>query len=83
MSATYAKNAGCSEFFPPMKRMPVVIRPCRFIDQGCKYPPAKPGALEFWPLKAAGKVADAASGCVSRSKRLVGGADATPGSGGH
>jgi transcriptional regulator with XRE-family HTH domain len=26
----------------------------------CKYPPAKPGALEHWPLKAAGGVADAA-----------------------
>jgi hypothetical protein len=25
-----------------------------------KYPPAKPGALEHWPLKAAGGVADAA-----------------------
>jgi hypothetical protein len=24
-----------------------------------KYPPAKPGALECWPLKAAGQVADA------------------------
>ena len=24
------------------------------------YPPAKPGALECWPLKAAGQVADAA-----------------------
>jgi hypothetical protein len=27
-----------------------------------KYPPAKPGALECWPLKAAGQVADAACG---------------------
>ena len=27
-----------------------------------KYPPAKPGALEHWPLKAAGGVADAAPG---------------------
>jgi hypothetical protein len=24
-----------------------------------KYPPAKPGALDCWPLKAAGQVADA------------------------
>jgi hypothetical protein len=37
-----------------------------------KYPPAKPGALGFWPLKAAGGVADAAPGIVSRSKRLSG-----------
>ena len=29
-------------------------------EQGSKYPPAKPGALGFWPLKAAGGVADAA-----------------------
>jgi hypothetical protein len=42
------------------------------IRERSKYPPAKPGALEFWPLKAAGKVANAASGCVSRSKRLSG-----------
>jgi hypothetical protein len=27
-----------------------------------KYPPAKPGALGFWPLKAADGVADAAPG---------------------
>jgi hypothetical protein len=27
-----------------------------------KYPPAKPGALEHWPLEAAGGVADAAPG---------------------
>ena len=37
-----------------------------------KYPPAKPGALELWPLKAAGGVAYAAAGVVSRSKRLLG-----------
>ena len=29
-------------------------------DYGSKYPPAKPGALWSWPLKAAGRVADAA-----------------------
>jgi hypothetical protein len=29
---------------------------------GSKYPPAKPGALELWPLKAAGGVANAAPG---------------------
>jgi hypothetical protein len=27
-----------------------------------KYPPAKPGALNYWPLKAAGQVADATCG---------------------
>ena len=27
-----------------------------------KYPPAKPGALECWPLKAASQVADATRG---------------------
>jgi hypothetical protein len=37
-----------------------------------KYPPAKPGALEQWPLEAAGGVADAAPEDVSRSKRLLG-----------
>ncbi len=40
---------------------------CRYLDKGthgfvedCKYPPAKPGALECEPLKAVGGVADAA-----------------------
>jgi hypothetical protein len=33
-----------------------------FVDGLSKHPPAKPGALEHWPLKAAGGVADAAPG---------------------
>jgi hypothetical protein len=37
-----------------------------FADQvQSKYPPAKPGALERWPLKAAGGVADATPGQVA------------------
>jgi hypothetical protein len=37
-----------------------------------KYPPANPGALELWPLKAAGGDADAAPEIVSRLKRRLG-----------
>jgi hypothetical protein len=48
-----------------------------------KYPPAKPGALECWPLKAAGGVANAAPGSCEPLKAGVGGADATPDLGGH
>jgi hypothetical protein len=33
-----------------------------FTERASKYPPAKPGALECWPLKAAGQVADATCG---------------------
>ena len=29
------------------------------VTEPSKYPPAKPGALDCWPLKAAGQVADA------------------------
>ena len=36
---------------------PAFVRQCSLPS---KYPPAKPGALECWPLKAAGQVADAA-----------------------
>ena len=43
-----------------------------------KYPPAKPGALDQWPLEAAVRVANATHGVVSRSKRLNGVADAAP-----
>ena len=41
-------------------------------DIASKYPPAKPGALGLWPLKAAGGDADAAPEIVSRIKRPVG-----------
>ena len=51
-----------------MKRWTAVV--CIATLAGCggpqsKYPPAKPGALERWPLKAAGGVADATPGQVA------------------
>ena len=44
-----------------------------------KYPPAKPGALLDWPLKAAGRVANAARRIRGRLKRPGGVADVTTG----
>jgi thioredoxin reductase (NADPH) len=45
--------------YTPSWAWPRVSRPSSGIS---KYPPAKPGALGFWPLKAADGVADAAPG---------------------
>jgi hypothetical protein len=53
---------GSPETTPGNVKLLLPPRQSRGNSQGSKYPPAKPGALNYWPLKAAGQVADATCG---------------------